>query len=151
MENALFQSGENAQPFLHLKLINGSWGASHQFFPPVQPSTQTHVQFAINWHGFCPASSPTIQLSTKVHVQSAICWHGFCPTPLGLTLDKKYVITKSGSPFPFPFLWHYCSYLIRLERCFMSITSQQYLPRSFISDKKKESLYLCCLDITFLR
>jgi hypothetical protein len=56
-------------------------------------------------------------------------------------------------PFFISFFWPFCSYLIRLQRLFLSITSQQYLPyqgHSYLI-KKKESLCQCCLDITFFR
>jgi hypothetical protein len=73
--------------------------------------------------------------------------------PLWPTVDKNQVINSPNLSALFHFFfWHDYSYLIRLQRLFLSITSQQYLAyqcHSYL--RKKESLYQFCLDITFLK
>jgi hypothetical protein len=70
--------------------------------------------------------------------------------PLPLTFFFEILSHQIWVPFSC-FFWDYSSYLLRLQSLFLSITSQQYLPyqgHSYLI-KKKESLYQCCLDITF--
>jgi hypothetical protein len=47
LEYALFELGENAQPFPYLSSSMGVEGLLIKFSPPAQPTTQTHVQFGI--------------------------------------------------------------------------------------------------------
>jgi hypothetical protein len=47
----LFELSENAQPFICLKLINGSWGVSHRFlpsFPSIHPNS-CPICYKLTW------------------------------------------------------------------------------------------------------
>jgi hypothetical protein len=103
----------------------GVEGLLINFLPSVQPSTQTHAQFAIYyWHVFYPTSHPTIQPPTKTHVQSAICWHGFHPTSPLMNCPQKLMWSTHQVQvhFCFSFVWYYWFCLIRLQRFFFPLT-----------------------------
>jgi hypothetical protein len=103
----------------------GFEGLLINFSPPAQPTTQTHVQFGIYWHGFCP----TFPLTN-------------CPQKL---------MSQTHGPFSFLASFFLCNKVACKGYFCASIVNNMFVWRLFISHGKRKVYTNCWLDIILLK